>query len=280
MPRTDPQSLRRRLQEWAARPGNERWFRRGQEQLIGSALNDPRRTMQLAIGAILLGTWHLGSGQARVLAGAAGGWDDVRLGVALQRTGLLLRGRAKLQRTPRGDVPGLPVLQTANCAALCLSLDDPDAGPLLAAFAALPDACFGARAEWPRFVRELLRVRDGRRPTNLAHLGPYADVLRHWQGDLALLARRLCTVLDLHLDRTQGAPGRPADFEEPGVLLFPVEVLAVRAVRAALGLSTPKVEHPLMYTNLATMQPHGPWPRDELLARLVDRLREPGRGGR
>jgi hypothetical protein len=45
-------------------------------------------------------------------------------------------------------------------------------------------------------------------------------------------------------------------------------VLAVRTVRRQLDLLFPKVEHPLMFTNLATTAPQGRWPETPLLARL------------
>ena len=102
--------------------------------------------------------------------------------------------------------------------------------------------------------------------------GPYGEIIRHWQGDPALLARRLAGLLDLHLERTQGAPGHQADFEEPGVQLFPVEVLLVGSVRASLELPMPRVEHPLMFTNLVTTWARGPWPESPTLQRLERRL--------
>jgi hypothetical protein len=62
-------------------------------------------------------------------------------------------------------------------------------------------------------------------------------------------------------------------FDDPPCRLYPVEVLAVRSVRDLLGLPMPKVDHALMFTNLVTMPPTGPWPADELVARLERELR-------
>ena len=62
-------------------------------------------------------------------------------------------------------------------------------------------------------------------------------------------------------------------FDDPPCRLYPLEVLAVRNVRDLLGLKTPKVDHALMFTNLVTMQPVGPWRKDELVERLERELR-------
>lgn len=251
------------------KPATERTFWRGPLQGIEAALADPNRTTQLSISGHLLGTWQLGRGAALVLGGDPdNGWDAIRLGTALQRAALLLRLRRPPGRGgPRTPQP-LPVLQAANCCALGLALGDPRGGPLWEAFASLPDGAFADGDAWPRFVRELLQLRAGRRPQVGQRLGPYEVLLQLWTASPALLAQRLAEVLDHHLTRTRGAPGRTAEFEEPGLWLLPVEALAVRAVRAELGLPFAKVEHPMWFTNLVGTQPTGDWPADEVSTRL------------
>ncbi len=269
MVRTNVTSLHRRLQEWTQQPAQERNFYRGPLQMIDTALADPRRLTQLSIATWLLGTWHLACGQVAVMAGDSAGWDEVRLGAACQRTALLLRCRRRTPRGGRDDATDLPVLQAANCICLSLALGDPDAEELFGAYAALPDSSFGADPAYPLFVRELLALRAGQRPVVTPRLDLYGEVLQHWHGETLVLQRRLIAVLDHHLDHTQGAPGKPAAFDEPGVLLYPAELLAIRAVRVDLEHGWPKVEHPLMFTNLATMTPIGPWPDDSLLRRIA-----------
>ena len=273
MPAPPLTTLIRRLQDWADKPANARYYRDGQILQIEAALADPRRTTQLSIAAWMLGTWYLGSGQARVLRTDLGGWDDVRLGLCFQRTSLLLRGQRGSRRPRGGDVPDLPVLHSANCAAIGLSLGDPDGEHLFAMHRDLPDRCFAEHDAWPLFVRELLALRAGERPVVTPRLGLYADVLMHWHGDEELLARRLAALLDHHLERTRTTPELTAEFEDPGVLLLPVEVMSVSAVRADLELAMPKVEHPLMFTNLLNSSPRGPWPTDPLLQRIANAVR-------
>lgn len=270
MPPTDVTSLQRRLREWALQPSTERNFCRGPQQMLESALQDPRRTTQASISGYLLGTWHLGCGELAVLQGDMVGWDRIRLGVALQRTSLWLRAVEFAER--RGG-PDLPALQTANCAALVLAFDDPDpmGERLLSAFADMPDDRFAETAVWPLFVRELLTLRQRGRPVAGPRLGPYSEALQAFGGNEQLLARKLQELCDLHLSCTRGTPGAAADFDEPGVMLLPLAVLAVRAVRRSLDLPTPKVEHPMMFTNLVQTAPAGAWPEDPWLARLLER---------
>jgi hypothetical protein len=158
----------------------------------------------------------------------------------------------------------------SRCALLGLALGDPGADPLYELLRGEPETAFGEDEALPLFVRELLALHAGERPAVTPRLGPYHDVLLLWNGDPRVLAQRLSVLLDLHLKQTHG-PG--AWFDDPGLRLYPAEVLAVRAVREQLGLPNAKVDHPLMFTNLATMTPKRGWPQHELAGRLERELR-------
>jgi hypothetical protein len=250
-------SLRRTLSEWAGREANQKFLQRDQESLLRASFGDPRRRPQLHVAAWMLGTWHLGCGFADVLDGNGRGFDAARKGQALRRCSLLLRHdhQQPLRRTT---------------ALLGLALHDPGAEDLYDLLRRQPDQAFGEGDHLPLFVRELLTLRAGERPRLTPRLGPYHEALMHWTGDQRVLGQQLALVLDLHL---QQARGNAAPFDDPSCQLYPVEVLAVRNVRDLLGLPTPKVDHPLMFTNLVTMPPPGPWPTDELVARLERELR-------
>lgn len=257
-------NLLRSLADWAERPANERQLRLDQETQLQQALADPAQRTRTAVAAWMLGTWWLGRGLARVQRGESHGFDDARLGQALRRCALLVRvQQATVQHGRPG--PAFAPLQGAQCIVAGLALDDPGAGPLHDHFEQLPDAAFGTGDAFPLFVRALLVLRAGGRAVITPRLGPYLEVLQHWHGDQALLARKLAQLLDHHLERTHGAG---AEFADPPLQAYPAEVLAVQNVRALLGLPCPKVEHPLLFTNLGQMQPQGPWPQDELLRRL------------
>ena len=272
MPPANVTTIERRLHDWASRSANERHYEKSQVQLIEAALADRRRTTQLATGAYLLGTWHLASGQSAVLRGDMDAWSDIRIGASLQRTSMLLRSRTRRRQTRHGEQPDLPTLQAANCVAMSLALDDPGAEPLYETFRTLPNSAFHETSAYPLFVKAVLMLRANQRPTLNRALGSYGEIIRHWNGEAELLARRLAELLDIHLGQTQSRPGHPADFGERGVQLFPLEVLMVKQVRATMEEPMPKVEHPLMFTNLATTHPRGPWPSLGLLEQLERRL--------
>ena len=262
-------SLRRTLSEWAGREANQKFLQRDQESLLRNSFGDARRRPQLHVAAWMLGTWHLGCGFADVLDGNGRGFDAARKGQALRRCSLLLRHdhQQPLRRTS-ARLP-FSLMHGTLTALLGLALHDPGAEDLYDLLRNQPDQAFGEADHLPLFVRELLTLRAGERPRLTPRLGPYHEALMHWTGDQRVLGQHLALVLDLHL---QQARGNGTPFDDPSCQLYPVEVLAVRNVRDLLGLPTPKVDHPLMFTNLVTMPP-GPWPIDELVARLERELR-------
>jgi hypothetical protein len=263
-------SLRRQLQEWVSRAANEKFFGRDQEAQLREALPDPRRRPQAFVAAWMLGTWQLGRGLHRVLEGDVDGFDEARVGQSLRRCSLLWRERQQGPSLRRTGPQRLPFSRShgAWTALLGLALRDPRADALYELLRGEPESSFGDDEHLPLFVRELLTLHAGERPTLTPRLGPYHELLMHWQGDGRVFAQRLADVLDLHLDgaRAGGA------FDDPPCKLYPLEALAVRAVREWLGLPMPKVDHPLLFTNLGTMAPASPWPQHELVQRLEREL--------
>jgi hypothetical protein len=264
-------TLRRQLHEWAQREANQRFLQRDQETVLRESLADPARRARVHVAAWLLGTWHLGHGMHRVLDGDGEGFDEARIGQALRRCSLLLRARHAQSSQQRGaGVLAFSRLHGAWTALLGLALHDPGADALHELLRHEPETAFAEGEHLPLFVRELLALHAGERPSLTPRLGPYHEVLMSWHGEPRVLGQRLAALLDLHLQRTHGAG---AWFDDPALRLYPVEVLAVRAVRDWLGLATPRVDHPLMATNLATMAMPRAWPQHELVGRLERELR-------
>lgn len=259
-------SIARGLTEWADRPANARFLGTEQQRVLEEHGDGP----QAPVAAWMLGTWRLGHGFARVLRGEVRGFDEARTGQALRRCSLLLRDRSRQHdRRQATDLP-FSVPQLAMTALLGLALGDPGGEPVYDALTALPDRAFQGQDELALFARELVRLRNGQRGTIPPQLGEYREVLLHWQGDDHVLALRLAAMLDRHL-RGVDRPG--SLFEDPSSRLYPVEALAVQNVRRWLELKTPKIDHALMFTNLATMRPKEGWPQDPLVRQLERRTR-------
>jgi hypothetical protein len=257
-------SLTRSLLEWTERPANARFLCHEQGQVLASSAREPQRRAQVPVAAWLLGTWHLGSGLARVLQGDARGFDSARIGQALRRSSLLQRRRHRSGRLGSAELP-FSLTQAALTVLFGLAFDDPRAEPLYELLRAVPDRRFAADDHLALLARELLALRAGQRSTLPKGLGPYQEVILHWHGDPHVFAQKIATALDHHL---READRRGSPFEDPPTRVFPVEVLALANVRRSCELPMPKVEHALMFTNMVTMQPCGPWPHDELVARL------------
>lgn len=264
-------TLQRQLHEWAERGANRKFLQQDQEAQLRSSLGNPARRPQVHVAAWMLGTWHLGHGMHLVLEGDAAGFDEARIGQSLRRCSLLLRERHQNSQQPRrGGAARLPFsrLHGAWTALLGLALHDPAADPLYGLLRDEPESSFAEGEYLPLFVRELLTLHAGQRPTLTPRLGPYHATLMHWHADDRVLAGHLSDLLELHLEQV----GSGASFDDPGCRLYPLEILAVRAVRAWLELPMPKVEHPLMFTNLGTMAPASSWPRHELVQQLEREL--------
>lgn len=260
-------SLARGLREWATRDGQRRFLHDEQLRQLQHALDTPGRRTQANVAAWMLGTYHLGHGFLRVFDGDAEGFDEARLGQSLRRASLLarMRGAAAPARGRRRKLP-FSLLHGAWTVLLGLGLRDPDAEPLFELWLDLPDVMFGEQDTLPLFARELIALQRGRRVRVSSRLGPFQNVLQRFDGDPQQLARDLAELLDWHLAEARGGSSA---LDDPACRVYPFEVMAVRDVREWRELPMPRVEHPLMFTNLAQMEPRTPWPRDELVRRLM-----------
>lgn len=259
-------SLHRGLHEWANRDGNQKFLRDDQEVQLQRVLRDPARRTQANVAAWMLGSWHLGNGMLRVLNNDNDGFDEARQGQTLRRSSLL--ARMKHQTGPRrGKHARLPfsLLHGAWTSLLGLALHDPGAEPLYEFMMSLPDIAFSEKDSVAFFTRELLVLRAGRRPNMSSRLGPFEEVMLHWKGDERLLGRAMSDLLDWHLKEARGA-GK--NYEDPACRLYPVEIIAIQNVREWTELTMPRVDHPLMHSNLATTKPSLSWPSHEFATAL------------
>ena len=112
---------------------------------------------------------------------------------------------------------------------------------------------------------------------NVAPLGVYQSIFAGWHDDAAL-SRALLDACDYHLEQTLDRSPYP-EFVWPPYMLFPVDILVIGEIRKRLGLSTPRVDHPLLDTPLAKVPPPAERPRmgpDPLLDEVMARVKQDG----
>ena len=104
------------------------------------------------------------------------------------------------------------------------------------------------------------------------YMRPYAKVFHAWKQPKAL-ARAIAAICDYHC--ANGKPMGPGVFWKHPHTLIPFEVAALVRVREVLGLTTPRVDHPLLATPLAQIpRPMPKLPPDPLLENVVAACRK------
>jgi hypothetical protein len=119
----------------------------------------------------------------------------------------------------------------------------------------------------------LVQKLDGRTlpPDVQSHeLGPYADILSTWDDPIAL-AGPLAKICDYHCQNMIDK-GTDEEFDIAPFDLYPVEILAIYKIRERLGLETPKIEHPLLATPIASLAPRQITQIDDPILRRVENL--------
>jgi hypothetical protein len=267
------------LQEWLANPSIRQRFlldplMRAEVKLSGTDVQSARG----AAGTLEeLWEWYSGDGTCIILAGNVTGWTELRQALEC--------GYWFIRIFVRAFDLGDPANRSS-------SVRDNHAGLVLAHSLA---TCEWEMAEWvsnrmiripedgavgklavtpfePAMVRlhELAYGRDASAWSSKFDLGAYSKLFASWESEAAF-ASALVDVCDFHL-ASVNVPEWYGAFERGGYRVFPVEILAIAAVRERLGLPMPKVKHSLLATPLATPPPAtpcGPAPQDELVQRIV-----------
>jgi len=108
------------------------------------------------------------------------------------------------------------------------------------------DQAYWKSRRFEPFVMECCLIRDGKEPVADNLESPYLEVLRNWHDDDALVSA-LEQVCDYHCANMDDVGGDwDPEFDHPPFDLIPCEVMFVRQLRKALGLSVPEVPHELV----------------------------------
>jgi hypothetical protein len=222
--------------------------------------NEPN--MRIAIGRMRnLSNWFGRIGASQVLKGESGGWGNLKLSALYQYWCIRFFVHVFLIDTRTAKATRADGLAACLCFNQLVATGSFDEAVWLGAaikrsrsdksmnwikMSPRPFESFTARLfnAWQR-----LPIDDGLEPSST---GVYQGILDAWSADSARLVSPVTDACDYHIARTQDPSdeGYP-EFLEFFYAAFPVEIIAIRRIREALGLAMPVVDHPLLSTPLA-----------------------------
>lgn len=247
--------LLRAHREWMVNAGEEVYeYATGktEKNLRDGTLQDLRLlTIQLRTFSIFYGT----KGIVGLEDKSAGAWDDIFLSFAFCLNDLKLRYALW---TRIGDEPGFGPDISIVAAALCFALVNElhDWSDLLAEMieVAGENDHFVSQKIWKSRKFEpfaLWLYKSSRTGTGIPcnwseEVDVYSNLVNHWDS-AEQFASGVEAVCDYHC-RHMGDVGDIwfAEFRLPPIDLIPWEVLAIQAVRKRMGISVPRIEHPLL----------------------------------
>jgi hypothetical protein len=100
--------------------------------------------------------------------------------------------------------------------------------------------------------------------------GVFSAILQGWNDD-SVMGKAILDVCDYHVAKLGK---QDCEFEPYPYNIFPVELLALRAVRSKERLGTPDVAHPLLNSPLYADFHAGPLEYDDLLRIVLVELRQ------
>ncbi len=233
----------------------------------------------------VLATYYGRKGAIRAIDGDKTGWEDIHRGVAYHFWSLKIRAQVFFKTAFLRAVQPVLSLQDQTSIAGCLScyyLTSHNEARLhyaidvLKGIATTPGAVNERYWEQRIFEPFVLRLYQKLESIDLPDavqqrdLGPYTRVLEHWDTSNHL-ADAIYGVCDYHCSNMDDA-GHDWDpeFDQPPFDLVPCEILAIYAMRQKMGLTTPRVEHPLLASPLANLEPDHTSGTDEVLLRVED----------
>ena len=209
-----------------------------------------------------LGTWHAVTGLVVLTNGNTAGWSDVHRAWLYKVTAL----RIRISTFQKGRVLGRfrPVESLeleASPSALCLAyammfarefettLFEETLRVMTIDKSVVPDAYWRYHSLEPFMVR-LFAMSQRREPPPSEHSGPalgcYQAIFDSWNQPNEL-AEAIHSACEFHCQRIGDKSEKfAAEFRNPPFDLIPAEILAIYSVRQALGLHTPRIDHPLL----------------------------------
>lgn len=260
------------LKAWTTDPGNKEFMLDDNIEAITAELDDTADLVAFTNIASALGdlaVWYGSVGAKEVLTGIPSGWSEIHrcalyrlwqikiLDVAYERD-------AKKKKQPRVRL-NTAALLLAHLLLLNAQEDVDWLGRLI-----LKSADDGRFGEWSHtpfepfitWVFGKLQKKEVNLPKG-ANLGIYSTVVDDWEADIGEHISKLC---DYHLENSKQHENGYPEFEWAPYQIFPVEIVALSAVRNRLKLKTTWPTHPLLSTPLADVKLG--IPQDPLIERI------------
>jgi hypothetical protein len=231
----------------------------------------------------VLATYYGRKGAIRVIDGHKAGWEELHRGLAYHFWCLKIHAQVFFKTAflqPIQNVVNLGNDASTAGSLFCYYLASGNEVrqhytiDVLKSIATIPGAVDEPYWEQRIFEPFVLRLNQKQEKLDLPDalmqrdLGPYAKVLEHWDAP-DRLAEGIYGLCDYHCSNMEDRGGDwDPEFDQPPFDLLPSEILAIYAIRRKLGLATPKVEHPLLATPLASLEPDITSGTDEVLARV------------
>lgn len=253
------------ISKWSNRPGNK-------TQLLDRPLEDLREDLAdtslaaargIASSLDFMSTWHLVRGANDVLNDDPNGWNDVGRAYREYSLSAEMFVRA-FHRDPRGRRKKCALVlehYAIRNIAIGLMLGDERVCSWLGGDlnARVEEGSMGHYPNTPyrEFIVTLWQIYRNaaldNAPVDRKELGPYRDVFAAWTDEEGLghVLEQLC---DYHLEMSvENGDDSDQDFLDEPLMVFPVEIHALRTVRARLHLATPLFHHDLMETQLGKL---------------------------
>jgi hypothetical protein len=273
------QRIRKDLGDWIAHPGK----RQSMQERPSWEIRDYTGGDPVVITSNLrtLSTWYLNNGSFSVLNGDQDGWQDLTtaekcLSWHIQLVSRLFRGKKIATATP-----ALVANDVALSLALSISLgflgDAEALGKILVT--GLADCLLSKNRHshlLPFMVRLFCDWSAFPLPdTNeMASLGGYESLMMTWRSkELDPIANAISKAADFHILRSRDSSNRESfEFDRTAFRAFPVEILAVSRLRAAMHLPEPSVEHPLLDSPLGQLVPVLGYEPDPIVNLAVEKM--------
>jgi hypothetical protein len=275
--------------EWLSRPDNASMIEEDRAYIASNLDGDgPGVRMNVSDSLMRLGRWHAVNGEIGLLDGHSEAWSEIHRAWLYESLALRIRvsefqkGRVLGQFRPIRCLETEAIRSTLILAYAMMVRREFETEyfgetvrVMLLDKTVVPESHRRYHGLGPFLIQmlALLRKTEFAIPsTSSSESGPYQRIIEAWNQPQNL-AEALHAACDFHCRRIKDTSKRFfAEFRDPPFDLVPAEILAVYTLRRALGLETPRIEHPLVEAPFAAPTGGPSEISDELISQIEDQF--------